>query len=154
MRAITKALRILLLFVAVVLIAWIIASNYSFIFSKVVKGEILEVERVTQPTAVIGSTVTPEQLYSFAVMIRSESGEIFSASSEDRQWAIAKKGYCVEARFYPYPPWNFDKADTYFNARLVKVLGECKAAAPVSATPAQVTPTPPAPGSPSGSTGN
>jgi hypothetical protein len=146
MQAIAKALRRFLILVSIGILVWGVLSNYSFVFSKVVTGEIMEVERVTQPTAVIGSTMTPEQMFSFAVMIRSESGEIFSASSEDRQWAVAKKGYCVEARFYPYPPWNLEKTGTYFNARLVKVLADCnRAGAPkAQVPPALPTESPPA----------
>lgn len=136
MQALAKVLRRLLLAICIIALFWGVLANYSFVFSKVVTGEIMEVERVTQPSTVIGGAMTPEQMYSFAVMIRSETGEIFSASSEDRQWAVAKKGYCVEARFYPYPPWNLEKADTYFNARLVKVLSDCKrAGAPVQVLP-------------------
>ncbi len=147
MQAIAKVLRRFLLVLSIGILIWMVLSNYIFVFSKSVTGEIMEVERVTQPTAVIGSTMSAEQMFSFAVMIRSETGEIYSASSEDRQWAVAKKGYCVEARFYPYPPWNLDKAGTYFNARLVKVLSDCNRAPPPKApgepaASAQVAPAP------------
>lgn len=135
MQSIYKALRRLLIILCLVGIVWSVFANYEFVFSKVVKGEVLEVERVSQPTAIIGgSPMTPEQMFSFAVMVKSFNGTIYSASSEDRQWAIARKGYCVEARYYPYPPWNLDKADTYHNARLVRVF-ECKSEAPATWKP-------------------
>lgn len=130
MKAMTQALRKLLIVLVIACLLWFVLANYSAVFSKKIKGEVLEVERVTQPTAIIGNgAMTPEQMFSFAVMIRAFDGTIYSASSEDRQWAVAKKGYCVEARFYPYPPWNLEKADTYFNARLVRAF-ECQREAP------------------------
>lgn len=98
-------------------------TNWSWVFSKRVKGEILEVERVTAPTAVIGRA-SDQQLYSFSVLIRGENGVLYSASSEDRQWAVAKKGYCVTALFFRYPPWEFSRGNTFFNAR-VEQLAIC-----------------------------
>lgn len=113
--------------VAAILVAigilFFVVENYSFIFSRDVVGQVLEVERVTEP-AFIGGGVPTAQVFSYAVAIQDKTGEIFTSSSEDRQWAVARKGMCVEAKFYPYPPWNFEKANTYFNARLVR-LKEC-----------------------------
>lgn len=94
---------------------------YSYVFAKSVDGEILKVERVTQPEAIIGSNVPSAQVFSFAIAIRDKKGEIHTASSEDRQWAVAEKGQCVEAKFYPYAPWQLDKAGTYFGARLMRL---------------------------------
>lgn len=58
------------------------------------------------------------QLFSFAIAIRTDDGEIVTASTEDRQWAAALQGRCVTAQYYPYPPWKLAKGGTYFNARL------------------------------------
>lgn len=123
MQKLISAVRVLVIVLAVLGALAVTAANYSYVFSRNVKGEILEVERVTHPSAILGN-VTSNQVYSFAVAVKEASGEIVTASSEDRQWAVAKKGFCVEARYYPYPPWDFDKSGTYFNARLVK-LYEC-----------------------------
>lgn len=95
-----------------------VVSNWSWVFAKRVKGRILEVERVTDPTAILGSRLTPEQMHSYAILIEGDDGKLYTASSEDRQWQVAKKGYCVDALLYRYPPWNLDKANTFFNARL------------------------------------
>lgn len=113
----------------------VVINNYSFIFSKDVAGEILEVERVSQPNF-IGGNVPSNQVFSFAVAIKTKSGEIFTASSEDRQWAVARKGMCIESKFYPYPPWQLDKANTYSNARLIRLV-ECPPTAAATATPTQ-----------------
>jgi hypothetical protein len=123
MQKIVGAIRALVVVLLLLAVIFAVFSNYGYVFARNVKGEILEVERVTQPTAVMGAMDTA-QLYSFAVAIKEPNGEIITASSEDRQWAIAKKGFCVEAKFYPYPPWDLDKAGTFFNARLIK-LSEC-----------------------------
>ena len=87
------------------------------------KGKILAIDRVTQPNTLIGpgGPVPASQIFSFAVAIRDEQGEIVTASSEDRQWAVVEKGQCGEAKFFPYPPWKLDKGGTYFGARLLKL---------------------------------
>jgi hypothetical protein len=97
---------------------------YSYIFAVEVDGKIEAVERVIAPTAILGD-VPSSQIFSYAVAIKNAKGEIYTASSEDRQWAVAKAGMCASAKFFPYPPWEFDKANTYFGARLIK-LKECK----------------------------
>ena len=134
MKNIMVAVRRLLIVLVIVGIAALIVMNYSVVFSKTVSGEVLEIERVTQPTAILGSSVNASSMYSFAIAIKQASGEILTASTEDRQWAIVKKGACVEAKFYPYPPWNLEKADTYFNARLTR-LKECKPGSPGETAP-------------------
>jgi hypothetical protein len=112
------------------------AVYYPYVFSRTVKGEVVAIERVTAPSMIItgsgaglpsgaqgnppGNSVSPAQIYSFAIAIReSGSREIVTASSEDRQWAVVQKGQCAEAKFFPYPPWKLDKSGTYFGARLI-----------------------------------
>ena len=118
------------IFVAVlilILAGFICIRFYSYVFSKTVSGQVMKVERASQASAVItqggGSRddVPRAQLFSFAVAIRQPSGEIFTASSEDRQWAVVRPGQCVEAKLFPYPFWELDKGGTYFNARLDKI---------------------------------
>lgn len=103
-------------------IGFVLVNYYSYIFSKNVKGVIAKVERITNPQTIVGTNVTSEQIFSYAVAVKGEQGEIFTASTEDRQWAVAQEGQCVEARFYPYPPWRFDKSGTYFGARLLRLF--------------------------------
>ncbi|MBY0471714.1 hypothetical protein K2X30_11160 [bacterium] len=106
-------------------------KNYSWVFSRRVDGELLKVERVIPPTAIVsGSNVKPSTLYSFSILIREhKTGEMFSSSSEDRQWAVTENGNCVTAIFFPYPFWQLIKDGTYFNARLEKVK-DCPKALP------------------------
>lgn len=116
-------------FFSIVFIAllWTVLANYSVIFSKTVQGEITGVERIELPVALMTSRNADmaTKIFSFAIGIRDEaSGIIYTASSEDRQWAVAERGQCAEAVFLPYPPWNLTKKDTYYGARLVK-LYEC-----------------------------
>lgn len=149
MQKVAQAARLLIIVLVVIGAIMIVINNYSYIFAKNVVGEILEVERVTEPGVLIGGTIANSQLFSFAVMIKANDGELYHASTEDRQWSIAKKGYCVEAKFYPYPPWNFEKAGTYHNARLTRVM-ECAhmpghSPLPAVAAPADTSPTPAAP---------
>jgi hypothetical protein len=96
---------------------------YSYVFAKTIDGEVVKVERVTQPEAVIasGRNIPAEQLFSFGIAIRDPKGEIHTASSEDRQWSVVQAGQCAQARYFPYPPWDLDKAGTYHNARLLRL---------------------------------
>lgn len=102
--------------------SYLVFNFYSFIFSRKVQGEVVSIERVQVNVSLIQqqgaqSHLNPE-LFSFAVAVKEASGEIVTASAEDRQWAVVQKGQCVVARFYPYPPWNLMKSGTYYNARL------------------------------------
>jgi len=99
------------------LVTFIFFNYYSIIFSKTVRGKLDRVEKLDVPIAVVQGQLT-DKIFSFAVAVRDEKGEIHTASTEDRQWAAATVGTCVEAVFEPYPPWNFKKHDTYHNARL------------------------------------
>jgi hypothetical protein len=110
---------LLLLLIGYVCIRW-----YSYVFAKTVTGEIINVERVPPSSTVISTTgnIPTAQLFSFAIAIKATNGEIFTASTEDRQWAVAQKGQCAEVRFLPYEPWELEKAGTYHGARLLKLM--------------------------------
>mgnify|MGYP000264064794 CR=1 FL=1 len=66
---------------------------YSYVFSRHVKGEVVGIDRVTQPSAVFstGGQIPASQIFSFAVAIKETNGEILTASTEDRQWAVVEK---------------------------------------------------------------
>ena len=127
MATIWKFTKFVLVLAVIALSLWAVLANYSVIFSKTVIGEITGVERVEIPVALMasgGNDIT-SKVFSFAIGIKDlQTGEIFTASSEDRQWAVADKGKCAEAVFLPYPPWEFTKKDTFFGARLVRLF-EC-----------------------------
>lgn len=127
MATIWKFTKFVLVLLIVGVLLWVILANYSVIFSKTVVGQITSVERVEIPVALLTraeGNIT-SQVFSFAIGIKdTKTGEIYTASSEDRQWAVAQPGQCAEAVFLPYPPWQFTKKDTFFGARLVR-LYEC-----------------------------
>lgn len=107
--------------------AFIFINFYSFLFSRKVIGVIENIERVQLSVSLMQTSSTDKinpGLYSFAVAIKEKTGEIVTASAEDRQWAVARPGQCAEAVYYPYPPWKLEKANTYFGARLEK-LSDC-----------------------------
>ncbi|QLY23977.1 hypothetical protein [Bdellovibrio sp. KM01] len=127
MATLSKILKSILGFVLLVAIVWGVLANYSVIFSKTVVGEVVNVERVELPVALIARAggELNEKVFSFAISIKDDTtNELFAATSEDRQWAIVQKGQCAEAVYLPYPPWELKKRGTYFGARLVK-LYEC-----------------------------
>ena len=100
-----------------------VVQYYSYLFAKTIVGQVVRVERVTEVSTMINvEHLDPSQLYSFAVAIRDDKGEIWTASGVDRQWAVVQANQCVEARFYPYPPWNLEKSGTYSNARLIRLF--------------------------------
>lgn len=125
MRSVKRAGFLLVFLLLISGSGYFLVANYSVVFSKRVRGEVVGLERVTQPIAVMSGSSQPEQMFSFAVSVKNESGEIFTSSSEDRQWAVVPKGACVDARFDPYPPWNLQKGGTFHNARLKKIF-ECE----------------------------
>jgi hypothetical protein len=120
--------RYVILLLAVLLLGgatYVSIRYYSYVFAKTITGEVVKVERVNQNEAIItGRPVAPMQMFSFAIAIRDEKGEIHTSSSEDRQWAVVQEKQCATAKFFPYPPWELDKAGTYHGARLVRLF-EC-----------------------------
>lgn len=113
-----------ILSVAVVgVVAYILVNFWPYIFAANVEGEVIKVEKLMQPMAVITRQEPSDKIFSFAVAIKDKkTGEIFTASSEDRQWAAVQgEGLCAKATFFKYPPWKFDKAGTYYGARLEKL---------------------------------
>lgn len=102
---------------------FVLIAYWPYIFARTVEGVVVDVQRVSSPTLVVGSGIeaSSRELFSFAIAIKENSGEIATASSEDRQWAVVKRGQCAQAKFYPYPPWKFDKSGTFYGARLLKL---------------------------------
>jgi hypothetical protein len=123
---------------------------YPYIFARTVKGRIVKVGRVDLPAIVTqGNAPLNWQMFSFAVAIQEhEGGEIVTASSEDRQWEVVQPGLCAEVKVFPYPPWNLDKAGTYYGARLL-TLNECppgtRPMPPAAQVPSEPPPLPPPP---------
>lgn len=151
MNAILKSIKTILILLILIFAVWFIVANYSFVFSKKVVGIVIGIERIPIGMAVVqtgntGGTISP-QIFSYAVAVKDHTGEIFTSSAEDRQWAVVEKGKCVEAQFYPYPPWNFEKGGTFYNARLDRMF-ECPAGTAATA-PAPAPAPPPAAAEPS-----
>ncbi len=99
-------------------------NYWPYIFAKTVEGSVLKVEKLMDPIAVISRNGDPSnKVFSFAVAIKAAvTGEIFTASTEDRQWAaVQTEGLCAEAKFFPYPPWQLEKSGTFFGARLLRL---------------------------------
>lgn len=118
-----------ILVVVALLFVWVFGTNYSFVFKKRIVGEVFAVERIgLEGVAVVtGNTqqVNP-QVFSFSLGIKDKkTGEIYMASSEDRQWAAVSKGNCVVAAYFPYPPWELSKGNTNKNARLLRNFENC-----------------------------
>jgi hypothetical protein len=124
MSSFTGFLKILVIVAVLLVVGALVISNYEWVFSKRVTGKVLDVERVTDPTAVLGSRPTEAQMYSYSILIQGDDGTLYTSSSEDRQWQVVKKGYCVDALLFRYPPWHLDRANTFFNAR-VKAVRVC-----------------------------
>ena len=125
MSSFKSAIKLFIVLIILVAAATISIVYYPWVFSKRVKGEIMGVERVTESTAILSARVTDAQMHSYSILIRGEDGKLFTTSSEDAQWQVAKVGYCVEARLFRNPPWAINKANTFFNARILE-LSLCK----------------------------
>lgn len=120
----------LILAFGILFLAWLVLGNWSFVFKHRIVGEVVTVERIVAPVAVInnpGEAINREN-FSFSIAIKNQTtSEIHMASSEDRQWGAVQKGNCVVAAFFPYPPWNLKKGMTDHNARLLKNFTDCAA---------------------------
>lgn len=133
MNTVKRYLKAILVLIVLFFGAYVFVEFYPFIFSKHVVGVIESVERVQLNVALMqntgdaaGNNAINPQLFSFSIAIKTPDGEIHTSSAEDRQWAVAQKGQCVEAELYPYAPWKLMKGGTYFNARLDRLF-ECPA---------------------------
>jgi hypothetical protein len=119
-----KMVRYFVALVIVGLVGFVLVNWYSFIFAKTVDGVVTGVERVEAPMAVItnnGANLA-NQVFSFAVAVKdTKSGEIFTASTEDRRWAVVKVHQCAVVKFLPYPPWSLSRSGAYFGARVIRV---------------------------------
>lgn len=121
--------KILVVLIVLMACSVVFFNYYHLIFQKTVRGEVIGVERVDVPMAIMTQPgENPSKMvFSFAVSIRDQkTGEIFVASSEDRRWAVVQKGQCAEAVFYPYGPWELSKGSAYFNARLERLFDNCE----------------------------
>lgn len=125
---------------------YVCVQYYPYVFAQTVTGELIGVDKVAPGSAFVGSQGTTIA-FSVAVAIRSrETGDIFTASSDDRQWAVAEKGQCAEVKLFPYPPWDLKKSGTWHNARLLKLLDCPPAKVPLQGTvPGVVVPPTPMP---------
>ena len=136
-----KAFSMLLGVLGLIVVGFVLVNWYPYIFAKNVDGVIYGVERVEVPMAIVavdGARPT-SQIFSFAVAVKdNKSGEIYTASSEDRRWAVVQKGQCAEVKFLPYPPWSLSRSGAYFGARLIR-LYECPVGVQVPAGAAPAT---------------
>lgn len=115
-------LNIFLVFIVLLGALLFVIFNYSWVFSKSVQGEIIELERIPSGA----------ELLSYAILLQDKNGFLYTFSAEDKQWQVVKKGYCVSTTLYRYPPWDLERGGTFYNARL-KQIYKC----PESAEPAE-----------------
>lgn len=120
MKTVLSTLKTFLFLLILIAVGTFVVIYYPWIFGKTIDGEIIEVERVTMPNAVIGK-VDKFQMHSYAILIQGKDGEMYTSSSEDRRWEVAKKGMCVISLFYRHPPWQLQSAGGFFNARVQKI---------------------------------
>jgi hypothetical protein len=114
-----------------------VIAQWSFVFAKRIHGDIMEVERVMNPTAILGRA-TEAQIHSYSVLIKDDDGKLYAGSGDDRQWQVLHKGCRVHAVFYVYPPWELSKSGTYFNARVTQI-DSCPPEVPSLTPPAPAT---------------
>ncbi len=117
-------------FLAVLFIILVIYVVYfPYIHKKTVFGSVKGVKQIFETSSIVsvGNSDPSTKLTSFAVAVQDKSSlEIFTGSTEDRQWGVVKEGQCVEAYYYPYPPWNLRKAGTFYNVRLKRLFENCE----------------------------
>jgi hypothetical protein len=118
------AMRIIIALVVLAAVGFFVVTNWGWVFSKRVQGVILNADRVTDPSMIMSPRTTEAQIHQYSVLIQSFDGKLYTATSVDPQWQ-SKKGFCVDARLFRYPPWRLSLAGTFYNARVLE-LSVCK----------------------------
>ncbi len=101
---------------------------YGYLNSKEVVGVIDKVVPILEDGGIAAGPAAAQLAKSTAISIKLQNGQYFTFSSEDRQWFTLKgekDKKCVKAKVFPYAPWNFTKAGTYFNGRLIEMADTC-----------------------------
>lgn len=135
-----KSLILVLIGALVILLAsGLFIQHYSWIFAKNIRGEVIEIESSAIPSTppANGSSETASTTV-FTVLIEASDGKMYTSTTTDEQWKVVRKGYCVQVLLYRYPPWDLERAGTFFNARL-RQLYRCDEA-PKSETPKSAAP--------------
>ena len=117
------------IFVFIFVLVSLYLVYFPYIHQRHVVGQVKGVKQIFEAAAIVPTTggEPSTKIYSFAVAVEdSKSSEIVTGSTEDRQWGVVKEGQCVEAIFFPYPPWNLQKAGTYYNVRIKKLFERCQ----------------------------
>lgn len=129
MKSLKKWFTVLCILIAVIVLGSGYVVFYSYIHKRTVVGTVNGVHQLFENVAYLAGSKNPSpQIYSAAVAVRdSKTSEIVTGSTEDRQWGVVKEGQCVQAVFFPYPPWNLQKAGTFYNVRVEKVYDNCDA---------------------------
>lgn len=128
MKTIKRWLVGIIIFALLVGIATLYLIFFPYIHKREVIGPVSGVKSSLESTTLITSSKDPsDKIFSAAVAVKDiKTGEIVTGSTEDRQWGVIKEGQCVKALFFPYPPWNLQKAGTYNNARVISVYEKCE----------------------------
>lgn len=127
MKSFKNWLRNLIVFVFLLILISLYLVYYPYVHQRHVVGTVKGVEQIFETAAIVSTGGDPStKIYSFAIAVQDKkTTEIVTGSTEDRQWAVVKEGQCVEAVFFPYPPWNLQKSGTYYNVRLKKLFDQC-----------------------------
>lgn len=93
------------------------AVSYPMFHRYEATGTISEIAKLPPAIGINGAS---GQNYSFSIDLKAEDDEIISVSSEDRKFATCEKGQKIKMAYNKYPPWNFSKAGTFYNGRMLK----------------------------------
>lgn len=115
-----KSLIVVLIGAFVILLAsGLFIQHYSWLFAKRIRGQVIEIESSAVPSTQTtnGSSETAPTTV-FTVLIEASDGKMYTSTTTDEQWKVVRKGYCAQVLLYRYPPWDLERAGTFFNARL------------------------------------
>ncbi len=106
-----------------------LVSFYPYLFAREITGLVMGVQPIDVPYSMLAPTsanAPPKPKLSFSVAIKDKvTSEILTGSTEDGQWAVVKEGQCATAKFFPHPPWDLQKAGSYFGTRLIRLYEIC-----------------------------
>jgi len=104
-----------------------VGSCSPLLFRSTETGTVMECSQLSPAMMMAqGNRTSSAMMFSSAVAMQLPSGEIMTFSTEDRQFGAVAKGDQIRVMVSKYPPWEFTKAGTYYNGRLLGIISKAK----------------------------
>ena len=109
-----------------IVLGTVVGSCSPLMFRSTEIGTVMECTQMSPAAMMMSRHANANLMFSSAVAMQLPSGEIMTFSTEDRQFGAVAKGDQIKVMVSKYPPWEFTKAGTYYNGRLLGILSKAK----------------------------